>query len=671
MNLIQNTNGPYTVPLENNVTREVTWNSSISNSNPELYIGAATGGGYSYQYLYWFLARAAPPNGIMPLVQGPYSVLSFDHLVAINSQSSATSNPFQLSVDFNASAYQSVESPGLTNVEFMLGNGTVLPSWLESGNSSSTNAVFWLRVPQIGADSGLGFYVVFLNRSSVMNGVTIGESPLLSSVYGQFDNGALIFNWYENFAGNTRPPGFGQWSYASVNDKLSITPPGSAQLTGIGVGTNATFGQYTTTDIYGKPLYANYNSYSAMQFGYNARSLQIGAPSGSSGVYFPWDVTLTNYPDTLNVWSIMRNGTEAWSMLNYGDTYSTTSASSASYSLGNSGQGYAYPSVVYWWRVRYSPPNGVMPSIYPHDSLTFDASGEAGTWSVTVSPSIPPSTQSTAGSSLTFYSSGSIKYTVTPPSGQTASPSGGSLTLGSSPVTVDITFTTPPGPDSATFHESGLPTGAVWVVDMGGKQGQANAPSSISISGANGLTYDIPQVDVRQSNGDIYEYDASPSAGTATNGGSVSTTFSLYAICTSGKCIIQSVNWSTPILLANWSYEEAYQVTPGTQIMAYNLSSGTFTNATVAVVAIDTQSQMLTINGGLQLSCNQSILTSSGWNTAGNLTIGSKVLNPYTGHYITVNSISLQTGSFVMYDFELAGGGAQSYIAWWYVLYAW
>ncbi len=51
-----------------------------------------------------------------------------------NTQLSATSAPFQQTVTVNSSSYYKYEANNLQNVQFSYSNGTVIPSWLESGN---------------------------------------------------------------------------------------------------------------------------------------------------------------------------------------------------------------------------------------------------------------------------------------------------------------------------------------------------------------------------------------------------------------------------------------------------------------------------------------------------------------------------------------------------------
>ena len=102
--------------------------------------------------------------------------------------------------------------------------------------------------------------------------------------------------------------------------------------------------------------------------------------------------------------------------------------------------------------------------------------------------------------------------------------------------------------------------------------------------------------------------------------------------------------------------------------MAYNRSSGIYTPETILNVSVTTHSRMLTINGYLSLSYNQSVLTKHGYIAAGNLSVGDRAFNAFTGTYIRVDSLDVTYGHFVMYDFSI--GGIQDYIAWQYVLYS-
>jgi len=77
-----------------------------------------------------------------------------------------------------------------------------LYGWLES-LSSTNQANIWVKIPS--SIPANGVYQIYMVESSSLNfdGVYWGEAPTLSSSYGQYDNGANVFNFYDNFAGTS------------------------------------------------------------------------------------------------------------------------------------------------------------------------------------------------------------------------------------------------------------------------------------------------------------------------------------------------------------------------------------------------------------------------------------------------------------------------------------
>jgi len=83
-----------------------------------------------------------------------------------------------------------------SNIYFAYANGTLTPAWIQSINS--TGALIWVRVASGINDIFLWIFPHYYNLLS-MSGY-IGEAPQLSPVYGEYDNGARVFNFYDNFA---------------------------------------------------------------------------------------------------------------------------------------------------------------------------------------------------------------------------------------------------------------------------------------------------------------------------------------------------------------------------------------------------------------------------------------------------------------------------------------
>ena len=95
-------------------------------------------------------------TGSTPAVIYPanYTFAAVSKLTITNTQSSATSNPFQQMVNITSAdnGWQLISNGNFgQNVEFFYSNGTVIPSWLES--YSSSNAIWWLKIAAIPAGS--------------------------------------------------------------------------------------------------------------------------------------------------------------------------------------------------------------------------------------------------------------------------------------------------------------------------------------------------------------------------------------------------------------------------------------------------------------------------------------------------------------------------------------
>ena len=139
-----------------------------------------------------------------------------------NTQSVSTSAPFQEEATISLSDFSGYAASNLQNAEFFYSNGTVIPSWLAEYSSSS--ATWFLKIGGgIPANSELNIELGFaLPTSTVLfNNVNDGEAPTLSSTYGEYDDGANVFNLYSNFAGTSLPSGFTE--YVSSGSSISIS----------------------------------------------------------------------------------------------------------------------------------------------------------------------------------------------------------------------------------------------------------------------------------------------------------------------------------------------------------------------------------------------------------------------------------------------------------------
>jgi hypothetical protein len=348
-------------------------NSSFSPS-PSSYLILIHQGDLSNTFLQWFDERSAPPNGVMPIMFG---IVNYVPITISNGQSSATPSPFQQEVVIDSSTFSSYEASNLQNVEFFYPNGTVIPSWLESGSSSSTSSIYWLKLSNvIPADSSATIYMDFAYTSTnLFNNFNDGEAPTLSSSYGEYDDGANVFNFYDNFAGTSLNTS--KWSTSSipytVNNGITLDVPSS----GFGsLNSVPTFSAGSVFDFYGEPT--NNNGGGGFDFGVGdcvncdpvGNSWMVGASSGGYGYYLYLDSNNvdTNYVRSYGVWTVGLefSGTTSFSEYNYSDEYTVTdssfSPSPSSYLIlihsADSGN-----TFLQWFDERSAPPNGVMPSV--------------------------------------------------------------------------------------------------------------------------------------------------------------------------------------------------------------------------------------------------------------------------------------------------------------------
>src|SRR5271157_43453 len=308
-------------------------------------------------------------------------------LTISNTQPEPVPSPFQEMIAINSSAYARYEASNLQNVEFLYVNGTVIPSWLESGNSNtSTNSVYWLKIDGgIPADSNITIYMVFASPSiNLFNNETKGEAPTLSPIYGEYDDGAYVFGFYDNFAGsslsNQWVVSLGNGSY-QVHNGLTINYVNTEYVAGY-VASSSSFGPGTVLD-------ADVTSIGDVC---NVGYFNLQEPLGTGGYAGAFIRTAcgNTYPDQWNsngeangcggMYGSLANAEGIPGIYAIGVLSSTSSIQYLNNMLGISKQPITtnYPSYpasvgfwggnvnslgVQWARVRALPPNGVMPSL--------------------------------------------------------------------------------------------------------------------------------------------------------------------------------------------------------------------------------------------------------------------------------------------------------------------
>ena len=301
-----------------------------------------------------------------------------------NSQGSAVPSHFQQEIQFSPSTYAFDEAPDLGNIRFYFGSKE-LYSWCESGcsSTSSSNAIFWVRLPQaIPPGQNMVIQMYFLPKNVEYSGVYAGEAPQLSPTYGEYDNGASVFNNYTDFSGTVLPSSWTAVSGTSgtdyaINNGLQLKTT-SARIQGPSVTQNFVlegdfqfisdapngwdFGVYSSSSsAYGLHPDGNSGTTWATTYYYNNGYKAISS-SGSTignGYYFIWQ--LIN-----NAGSITTNFDNPSYTALYTASF-TNSLSGAPITLGerfdNGMTGQTLNVIFYWIRTRTYPPNGVMPSV--------------------------------------------------------------------------------------------------------------------------------------------------------------------------------------------------------------------------------------------------------------------------------------------------------------------
>ncbi len=212
----------------------------------------------------------------------------------INNLSVPTPHGFVEHIMVNSFTYSAYENPNLSNIFFATFSGTVIPSWLQSGNSyTDNNTSYWLKInTSIPAHGTMAIYMdAATTGTNILNNYSIGEAPQLTNVYGIYDDGSHIFNFYDNFAGarlNTS-----KWlplnSNYHVNNGISFTSAGSYLTSRIQFGHPAFVEAY---GIMNTPAVNNSTSYDLGGVGFGNGGMDYTAPVVTAG----WTEGYTNGP---------------------------------------------------------------------------------------------------------------------------------------------------------------------------------------------------------------------------------------------------------------------------------------------------------------------------------------------------------------------------------------
>ncbi len=304
-----------------------------------------------------------------------------------NGEPVATPAPFQQFLDFPDVAYKKYINNGWSNVEFSTlpgGKGTVLEAWIERNPRviATANTMVWVNLPTgIPAQSSITIYADILNTNVMSASGPTGEMALLSNTYAQYDNGASVFPFYDDFNGTVLSSLWTSSGNVFVNNGLTIIGTSSNSITSI----SAFSALNKTLDI---SWYANTVTGGNLNFGFNSLGLAT-----TNALY--WAVSQSSTRQE----AVSANATGSNTIIfNYGKTgqyvyyvgLNSTNSIAGFYTYGNEivtgsvaiKQFTSFKNIytgqmpitlgvtpstgtnfqVYWIRMRNSPPDGVMPT---------------------------------------------------------------------------------------------------------------------------------------------------------------------------------------------------------------------------------------------------------------------------------------------------------------------
>jgi len=322
---------------------------------------------------------------------GWYGTLSYVPVTLTNNQGSATPTTFQQKVTWNPSTYSTYEASDLGNIRFCADTAcaTTLFAWLESCTSScttsATSASAWVKLTSAIPGSGgtKTIYMVFQATSIDFDTNYWGEAPNLSGTYGHFDNGANVFNFYDNFAGTTLSNKWtavkssggsvtvsngatfttaGTTDYAFVDSATQAYPQvAESYMVSRGGTTDPMLGVTTTSSANNHP--ALYNGYSVELVRFSGTDYLVMYAEISSGATLgPFNTNGFN----AGIWQVIWSGTGVESAT---DGVNSLSSTDTTATIGNygiylgQGANSAGNDVSDWGRMRAYPPSNVMPSV--------------------------------------------------------------------------------------------------------------------------------------------------------------------------------------------------------------------------------------------------------------------------------------------------------------------
>jgi hypothetical protein len=317
-----------------------------------------------------------------------------------NSQTSPTPDDLQVSVNVDFDSYAFYLSPDVGNIRFY--NSTTfttiseLPAWLEnytggSGQSNvATSSDVWIKLAGtiVQASSQVTIYMVFDPETTDFDGVYWGEAPQLSPTFGEYDNGAQVFLYY-----NAAPQSLTGWTIVGTAGLTSAAVSGSyfhteqafyansangdylyTQIPGLAANEVLTFWTYTTG--LGNVYYLASSTGAGLMGRLDGRGGSDWSGLAATTSWTSWSAPGSGLDETKNKWykyDIVIGATSVSSYIGsstnnlgtLGTLANTLSVSNKGNYLGLVGDALGASYISYWNGIilRYLPPNGVAPSI--------------------------------------------------------------------------------------------------------------------------------------------------------------------------------------------------------------------------------------------------------------------------------------------------------------------
>ena len=406
----------------------------------------------------------------------PYTQSLTHVYISINNNQNISIPPnYNEMIVVNSSEYSIYENSNLSNVYFTYLNGTMIDSWLQSGNSfNDNNTTYWLKLQYpIAASSSANIEMNFLPLDqTAFNGVTTGEAPQLSKKYAQFDNGQHIFKFYDNFAGKTINSS--KWISNGTNGNCvigNVVVNNSLQITGpqdIYTRANFTYPSYVESCGLIGPGGIHNTSYFLNGVGFSSGGYYCSLSDVASG----WATNSSNGPG-MSVWndngvtytynyskSIDPNKFHVYGVGYVGNSYTIgvvngqvgnvshigfpANPSSMNATIGFQCNDRSPNNKFYWVFVRNATPSGIINLPYSFGyNTTFIESGLPSrmTWNATINGM---SMNGTGGSDISkMLINGSYEVNFSASGGFQPYPAGLYFNVSGEPLTITVLFESP------------------------------------------------------------------------------------------------------------------------------------------------------------------------------------------------------------------------------------